>query len=314
METILITGGSGLIGTALCELLSGEGYQVIVLTRSPSSAKRKFRSSISDISFAAWDIKKGTIDEDAFRKADHIVHLAGAGVADKRWSARRKKEIVNSRIKSGELLLQTLRTTAHKVKTIVSSSAIGWYGPDPSIPNLHPFRESDPPDSHFLGETCRLWEESIRPATGLGIRLVILRTGIVFSAKRGAFPEFKKPLRLGLAAILGNGRQVVSWIHIDDICRIYLAAIERTDMQGVYNAVAPEPVSNKMLIQTMARVFRGKNFISLHVPRFAIKIALGEMSVEVLKSATVSCDKLKDTGFDFLYPSLDSALNALNHG
>ena len=313
METILITGGSGLIGTSLCKLLADSGYQVIALTRSPSSAKRKFDPAIKNISFAAWDIDKGRIDEDAILKADHIVHLAGAGVADKRWTRRRKKEIVDSRVKSSELLLNALKRTAHKVKTVASASAIGWYGPDPSIPNPHPFRESDPADNHFLGETCRLWEQSIQPVTDLGIRLVILRAGMVFSAKGGAFPAFKNPLKLGIAPILGNGRQVVSWIHIDDICRLYLAALERADMRGVYNAVAPEQVNNKTLTRAIARFFRSKNFISFHTPRFAIKIALGEMSVEVLKSATVSCDKLRDAGFSFLYPSLDSALNALKN-
>jgi uncharacterized protein len=304
MDTVLITGGTGLIGKALSDILIAKGYQVIILSRS-------LKPSRQHLSFALWDIPKQIIDPEAIRKADHIIHLAGAGVADKRWSDKRKNEIVESRVKSGELLANVLKTQPHQVKTVVSASAIGWYGPDPSIPNPHPFVESDPPASDFLGDTCRVWEQSIDPIANLGIRVVKLRTGIVLSNEGGAFTEFKKPARFGIAAILGSGKQMISWIHIDDLCRMYIAAIENNTLTGAYNAVAPHPVSNKELLLKTAAMMRGKTFIPIHVPSFALKIALGEMSVEVLKSATVSGKKISQTGFSFLFPSCDSAINAL---
>lgn len=273
----------------------------------------KFRPALRNISFALWDINKGQIDKEAIRSADHIIHLAGAGVADKRWSAKRKMEIVNSRVKSGELLVSALMKNENKVKTIVSASGIGWYGPDPHIPNLHPFVEHDPPDKSFLGETCKRWEQSIDPLTRLGKRTVILRMGMVLSNEGGALPEFKKPVKFGIAAILGDGRQRVSWIHIEDACRLYLTALQNRDMHGVYNAVAPEVVTSRELTLTTARIFRGKTFIAMHAPAFALKMALGEMSIEVLKSATVSSGKIRRAGFNFLYPTLESALKNLKN-
>ncbi|MEP7257950.1 MAG: TIGR01777 family oxidoreductase, partial [Flavitalea sp.] len=292
METILITGGTGLIGKTLSQMLIAKGYQVIILSRSAKPPR-------GGLSFAVWDIQNETIDLEVIRKADHIIHLAGAGVADKRWSAKRKREIVDSRVKSGELLVNALKNNNHQVKTLVSSSAIGWYGPDPSIPNPHPFVESDPPAKDFLGEACKVWEQSVQPITQQGIRLVVLRTGIVLSNDGGAFVEFKRPLAFGLATILGSGKQMISWIHIDDLCRIYISAIENNKLQGTYNAVAPHPVSNKEMVLKMASRMRGKTFMSIHVPAFALKIALGEMSIEVLKSATVNSKKISQAGFNF---------------
>ena len=304
MKTVLITGGTGLIGKALSKMLISKGYRVIILSRS-------LKPSRQNLSFAVWDIQHQTIDLEAIRKSDHIIHLAGAGVADKRWSAKRKREIVDSRVKSGELLVNVLKSQPHQVKTLVSASAIGWYGPDPSLPNVHPFVESDPPATDFLGNTCRVWEQSIDPVIQLGIRLVKLRTGIVMSNEGGAFMEFKRPAKFGIATILGSGKQMISWIHIDDLCRMYIAAIENDKLQGAYNAVAPHPVSNKeMLLKTTAMI-RGKAFIPIHVPAFALRIAIGEMSIEVLKSATVSGKKISQTGFAFLFPSCESAINAL---
>src|SRR5262249_52510 len=155
-------------------------------------------SSGDNLQFAEWDIKASKIDIEAIQKADHIINLAGAGVMDKRWNSSYKNEIQHSRIKSSELLVSTLKNYSNKVKTLVTSSAIGWYGPDIIPGNV--FTEADPADKTFLGETCRLWEESIEPVTQLGKRLVKLRTGIVLSNNGGAFPEFKKSLKFGLAA------------------------------------------------------------------------------------------------------------------
>ena len=306
MPNILITGGTGTIGKRLTQLLLAKGHTVTILSRKPAS-----NASVAGIHYALWDVANGMIDVEAVCKADYIVHLAGAGVAEKRWTASRKKEILDSRIQSSALLVQTLRDNKHAVQAVVSASAIGWYGPDTASSKQQGFTEDALPETDFLGNTCKRWEESIDPVTQLGIRLVKLRTGIVLSNDGGAYIEFKKPLRWGIAGIIGGGHQVVSWIHAEDICRMYLYAIEQSAISGVFNAVAPLPVSNKQLTLELARQLRGKFFIPVHVPSFVLKIALGELSIEVLKSTTVSAAKIKATGFQFLYPSIEAAIQGL---
>ena len=261
MATVLITGGTGLIGNALSKLLLEKGYEVIILTRD----SEKQQSKTSDrISYASWDIRKQTIDITSIQKADYIIHLAGAGVADKRWTAARKKEILDSRTKSSALIINALKENDNKVKAIVSASGIGWYGPDPAPGGR--FKEEDPAHNDFLGQTCLQWEQSINPVTTMGKRLVILRTGIVLSKENGALAEFKMPIRFGVAAILGDGKQIISWIHIDDLCRLYLEAIENENLSGVYNAVAPQPVTNKEFTIQLAKAMNGNWFIPIPVP------------------------------------------------
>ncbi|NNV57024.1 TIGR01777 family oxidoreductase [Limnovirga soli] len=306
MQTVIITGGTGLIGTALTPMLLNKGYKVIILTRGTAPA-----STNPQLSYAQWNVNAGTIDANAVAGADYIIHLAGAGVAEKRWSDARKKEILNSRTQSGTLLVKALTEIPNQVQGVISSSAIGWYGADDgAISTIKPFTETEPAATDFLGDTCQQWEESIEPVTKLGKRLAIIRTGIVLSNAGGALAEFKKPLQFGTAAILGGGTQVISWIHIEDICRMYLYALEN-NLQGIYNGVAPAPVSNKLLTLCLAKAMRGNYYIPLHVPAFALKLVLGEMSVEVLKSATVSATKIKQAGFQFLYPSIEAAVTNL---
>jgi len=304
MQTILITGGTGLVGKTLSKYLLNKGYAVIILTRNIPAA-----TTVEGLSYATWNVKKQTLDVAALQKADYIIHLAGAGVVDKKWTAAYKREIVESRTHSSKLIIDNLKAHSHSVKAIISSSAIGWYGEDKQ--QGFAFTEEDPADDSFLGTTCKLWEESIEPATALGIRVCKLRTGIVLSNDGGALVEFKKPITMGVAGILGNGKQVVSWIHIDDLCRMFLFAIENTDMNGSYNAVAPGPVSNKELTLTLAKLMKGSFYVAMHVPEFVLKLMLGTRSTEVLKSTTVSCTKIKNEGFTFLYPGIDAALHEL---
>ena len=310
MATIVITGGTGLIGKALSKALLADGHSIIILTRNVSNALSS--SPIEGLRYAAWDVEKKWIDADAISQADYIIHLAGANVADGRWTVKRKWEIQNSRIQSGETLVQALRTTPNKVKKVIAASAIGWYGPDKTIPNPTPFVETDKVDLSYLGETCLRWENSLEGINDLQIKKVTLRIGIVLTPAGGALKEFLKPLQYGIATIMGNGKQVVSWIHIEDLIALIKYSIANDTLEGVYNAVSPNPVTNENLVKTMAGLpFKNmlKKFsIVIKVPAILLKIGLGEMSVEVLKSATVSSAKIQSTGFNFKYDTIKTAL------
>jgi uncharacterized protein len=296
METILITGGTGLVGKALTRLLLKEGFRVIVLSRKPGAA------GTDNLLYATWDVAKKEIDLAALQQADYIIHLAGAGVMDKKWTAAYKQEIIDSRVQSAQLIADSLKNNPNKVKAVISASAIGWYN-ETAI--LH--TEEEPAASGFLGTTCKLWEESMTPVTALGKRLVTLRIGIVLSKEGGALKEFMQPLQLGVAAILGNGRQIISWIAIDDLCRLFLYAVQNNGMAGVYNAVAPNPVSNKTLTLALAKKMR-RFFIPVYVPSFVLKIMLGGRSIEILKSAAVSSKKTEAAGFGFQFTHIEKAL------
>ena len=309
MARVLITGGTGLVGTAVKNLLLQKGDEVVLLTRS----------TLSKEGYAHWDIDAGTIDATAIAGADYIIHLAGAGVADKRWSVARKQEILDSRTKSSALLVKALQETPNKVKAVISASAIGWYGPDNTNGGNNNiasqgFVETDPSYPDFLGTTCAAWEASIEPVTSPGLqkRLVCLRTGIVLSKHGGALKEFLKPLAVRMAAVLGNGKQMISWIDVRDLAKMFVYAIEHENLSGSYNAVAPSPVSNKTLTKTLASVLYGKFYITTYVPSFVLKIMLGEMSIEVLKSTTVSAQKIQDAGFVFDYPEITKSLSTLD--
>lgn len=300
METVLITGGTGLVGKALSALLLKEGYRVIIVSRNA-----KVAAGNSNLVFAQWDVAKKEIDMAALQQADYIIHLAGAGVMDKKWTAAYKQEIINSRVQSAQLIAASLKNNSNKVKAVISASAIGWYRPSE---NIH--TEEEPADEGFLGTTCKLWEESIQPVKELNKRLVTLRIGIVLSKEGGALKEFIQPLKWGVASILGNGKQIISWISVDDLCRLFLYAIQQEAMNGVYNAVAPNPVSNKILTLTLAKKMR-RFYVPVYVPSFILKIMLGGRSIEILKSAAVSSAKTESTGFCFKNKTIDNALEML---
>lgn len=312
MPTVLITGGTGTVGKRLTQLLLSKGYNVNILSRAKQKADSiQENTNISKIAYFNWDLAKNYIDPLAISSADFIVHLAGAGVADKRWTEQRKKEILLSRTQSCDLLVSALKKVPNNISAVISASAIGWYGPDHANHTNAPFIETAASYKDFLGETCQLWEDAITPITQLEKRLVILRTGIVLSNEGGALVEFKKPLKLKTAAILGNGQQMISWIHIDDLCNQYIFAIENQQVEGVFNAVAPNPVSNEKLTLALAKKMAGSFFLKIHVPAFLLKMVLGEMSIEVLKSTTVSAQKIKSIGYQFNYPTTDTALKHL---
>ena len=317
METVLITGGTGMIGKALTQALIERGFNVIILTRHIND-KQKTKNPVrpghpggDKLSYAVWDVEKQTLDKNVFAKADYIVHLAGANFADKRWNEEVKKEIVNSRVDSAKLIVESLKTIPNKVKIVISASGISWYGAD-DVNMSKPFTETDPSANDFMAETCKQWEAAIEPASFLGKRLIKFRIGPVLSSDGGAYAEFKNPIKFGVAGIIGNGKQILSWIHIDDLVRAILFSMETEQMEGVYNAVSPKPVSNKELILEIAKS-TGKFYVPIPAPSFALKIVFGEMIGEILKSTTVSSEKLQKAGFIFQYPEIESAILQLSH-
>lgn len=307
MPTVVITGGTGMVGQQLTRLLVEKGYEVLLMSRRSG----EMQVGAISIRLVQWNLQQQTIDADAIRKADHIIHLAGAGVADKRWTARRKQEILDSRIQSSRLIVKALKEIPNTVQSVISASAIGWYGPDEANITSGSFTEEMPAYNDYLGNTCKAWEESITPVSVLGKRLVKLRIGIVLSETGGALAEFKKPLKGGIAAILGSGKQIISWVHVQDLCNMFLFALENRTMEGSFNAVAPNPVSNKVLTLTLARQKNGSWYIPFYVPALLLKLMLGEMSIEVLKSTTVSSRKIEGEGFEFEYPHIEIALRNL---
>jgi len=310
MPTVVIPGGSGLLGSAISKFLASKGYEVIILTRS--TPKSRLDSNGSKIRFAQWDTVNQTIEAGVIENADAIINLAGASVAEKRWTEKRKKELIESRVNAGETIVKALRETPNKVSVVINASGIGWYEEDKeSTKQSKGFVETDPHASNFLGTTCQKWESSIAPVKELGKRLIILRIGLALSKEGGALKEFLTPVKFGVAAILGSGKQIYSWIHVDDLCEVMLWMIENKTLNGVYNAVSPFPVSNRNLMHELAHEVKGSFYIPFYVPSFLLKMIFGELSVEVLKSTTVNNEKLSATGFVFQFPDLKTALNDL---
>ena len=299
-QTILITGGTGLVGSRITELLLKTGNQVRYLSRTPGTKQH-------GITAYAWDVEKQTIDEEAFKGVDSIIHLAGAGVADKKWTPQRKKEILESRTASTSLLRNTLNSIDHHVKTFVSASAIGYYGWNSG--GVWKKEESRFGDD-FLATVTKAWEEEADQIGALGLRVVKLRIGIVLSTEGGALAELIKPIKLGVGAPLGGGDQYMSWIHVDDLANMFIHAAEHAELEGVYNAVAPNPETNEVVTKTAAEVLNKPCFMP-NVPGFVIKLMLGQRAAMVLGGSRVSADKIMSSGFNFQYPDLEPALQDL---
>ncbi|NHE59125.1 TIGR01777 family oxidoreductase [Cyclobacterium plantarum] len=297
MQKILITGGSGLIGKAITQLLEEQGKEVAWLSRNPEKYAQKAYY---------WDPVQYKIDQESLYWAEGIIHLAGEGVADKRWTESRKKDILESRVKSSRLLFEELEKVKDKPKAFVSSSAVGYYGFDTGDKLIY---EGEPPGRDFLAKVVKEWESEVEKIQEIKIRTVIFRTGIVLAKDGGALKEMLKP---PVAAPLGSGRQYMSWIHLQDLARMFIFALENHGLSGIYNAVGPVPVTNSVLTERAAS-FKDKPFVKIGVPAFALKLLLGEMAQMVLGGNRVSSEKIEGTGFKFNYGDLNQALQQIFH-
>jgi uncharacterized protein (TIGR01777 family) len=293
---ILITGGTGLIGRALTEKLGSEGHTVAILSRSGGDF--------------TWNVKKHYMDPLALQNVDAIVHLAGAGIAEKRWSVARKKEIVDSRVESARLLVDTLANNNHQVKTVVSASGIGYYGSDTGETNC---TETSNPGVDFVAECTQEWEKSVDPFTDQGIRVVKLRTGLVMASQGGIFRVLTRPVYWFIGAILGTGKQWQSWIHMDDLVEIFHQSLINSSAAGVYNAVAPEPIRHGDMIRMIAKKLK-RPLIFPAIPTWFLKIILGEMADLVTGGNLVSSQKIqKELTFTFKFTSFAEAIKKLTY-
>ena len=295
MEKVLITGGSGLIGRRLSFLLKSRGYEVRILSRS-NNPKNSYKTFL-------WNISEKTINDSAFEDLNHIIHLAGAGIADKRWSEKRKKEIIASRVASTNLLYNTVKRLKTPLDSFISASATGYYG---AITSETIFEEKDKPAKDFLGKVCSLWEDSIFQFNEIKIRTVALRTGIVLSKDGGALKKMKTPI----ITSLGNGKQYMPWIHIDDLCELYIKAIEDQEFKGAFNAVSSEHISNLSFSKKISKIFNHP-FLAIGAPSFILQIVFGEMSTIILNGSRISANKIKQAGFKFKFENLEKALKNL---
>ncbi len=302
VASILITGASGLVGTQLTDLLLKKGYRVAHLGRSARSGR---------VPSFVWNVKKRTVDRTALNGIDTIIHLAGAGVADKRWIPERKKEILESRTESSLLLYETLKNEDHHVKAVISASAIGIYGF--GLDDNVIMREETKPGTDYLSDVVVQWEHAVDQIGSLGIRVAKIRIGIVLSEKGGALQEMSQPIKLWVGSPLGTGRQLLSWIHINDLCEMFVKGVEDNSMSGAYNAVSIHPATNREMTNLIAKVLH-KPLWAPAVPAFVLRLVVGEMADIVLNGSNVSPEKIQSSGFQFQFTDLEAALRDLFKG
>ncbi len=298
MKRVVISGGTGMIGSHLSDLIAGEGYEVVHLTRTVREGG-KYRTY-------AWDPRKGYCDRDAFREGDVIIHLSGANIGARPWSRSRRKEIISSRTATAELIYRSSVGAGARPSVYVTASGINIYG---SKTTERVFSEDDPPAVDFLAETCRLWEAAAESFAAAGTRVVKIRTAVVLAPAGSALSKITLPARAGLIVRLGPGSQYFPWIHVDDLCRIYLKAVNEATMTGPYNAAAPDHITHDMLMAEVARQ-KGLPVFLPHMPAWMLKAILGEMSVILTGGSRISSEKLRESGFRFLHPDIASALKA----
>ncbi len=296
MATILIGGGTGLIGKRLCELLTERKHNVKLLSRSPkpNAAYPTFK----------WNPIAGQIDDKALDGVDVVINLAGAGIADKAWTAKRKKLIIDSRVKSNELLVDSLLAKKQKVKVFISASAVGYYGHrrEEKLPE-----SAAPGNDGFLSESCILWEASAEKAATICERLAIVRIGVVLSTKGGALEKMLLPFNFGMGNYFGDGTAYMPWIHIDDISQLFIKTVEDDKMEGVFNGAAPEEATGKEVAVAIKKA-KGSFALIMPVPALVLKIGMGERVTMLTNSARVVPQKTLAAGFKFQYPELLPAL------
>ena len=296
-KNVLISGGSGFIGKHLTNLLIVNGFSVSILSRSD-------KQNTSDITYYKWDIATHFIEEEAVIKADYILHLAGENIAEKPWTAKRKEEILQSREESIQLIYDVLKKNNKKLNAFVSASGVGIYG---AINGEQICTENTPPENDFLGSTCQKWEFAADTIGDLQIRVVKIRTGLVLGKEDGFLKKLTPIFKMRLGSALGSGKQYMPWIHVNDLCAIYLEAIKNSDMKGAYNAAIFDNTTNTVFSKTLAKVY-GYSLWLPNVPAFLIKMALGEMAQIILKGRRVSPQKMIKTGFEFQFTVLEEAL------
>lgn len=296
MTTVLISGGSGLIGSHLCQKLSESGYNVAILSRS-GNQNTAFPSFV-------WNPEKHEIDIEATANTDYIIHLAGLGIGEKKWTKDRKQRIIDSRVNSAQLIYDNIKVNNHNIKAFITASAIGYYG---SVSCETIFTETDPPANDFQGDCCRKWEEAADLFKASDIRTVKIRTGVVLTKKGGALAKMIIPIKMGIGSALGNGKQYMPWIHIDDLCGIYIKAIEDAELKGAYNGVAPEHITNDAFTFTLAKFLKRPYFFP-NIPAFILKLIFGDLSEIFLKGSRISSAKITKSGYHFCYPDLENAL------
>ncbi|WP_294299803.1 TIGR01777 family oxidoreductase [uncultured Chryseobacterium sp.] len=296
-EIVLITGANGLIAKELSKRLEKE-YTVRFLTR-----KKQHENEFE------WNTNAGTIDENALENVSHIIHLAGAGIAEKRWTEERKKEIISSRVGSAGLMLKALQRKNQKLKSFVSASGINYYGTETTEKI---FTEKDGPGNDFLSKVTVVWEQAADEFKNRNVaeRVVKLRTGVVLSEKEGALKKMLPTIKAGIGSPLGTGKQYLPWIHIQDICAMYEFALKNSELDGPFNAVAPEYATNEDLTEKTAQVLKKPLFMP-NVPGFILKLIFGELSVAVLEGSRASAEKIEKAGFRFMFPNLKEALKDL---
>jgi len=297
-KNVLLTGGTGFIGKHLTDVLIENGFTVSILSRSD-------RKNTPSITYYKWNLKDNFIDRDAILNADYIVHLAGEGIVEKRWTKRRKKAILESRTKPVQLILSILKENNKTLDAFVSASAVGIYG---AFTSQEICTENTPPANDFLGMTCQKWEADADQITTLGIRTVKIRTGIVLGKGEGFLKKITPGFKAGFGAILGSGKQYIPWIHVEDLCQIYLKAIVDTDMQGAYNATITDNTTNATLSRILAHLY-GYTIWLPNIPAFLIRLGLGKMSIAVLEGQRISSEKIQKAGFEFQYTDIETTLS-----
>ena len=297
--TVLITGGSGLIGKVITRRLLERGYAVRWLVRDPSKAH------VHGVSAYRWNIGEGYLDPAALEGTDAIIHLAGENIGGGRWTKQRKKLLMESRTGSTALLARMLTETPGQVRTFLSASAIGFYGDRPASELI---TETSTPGDDFLAQVTKAWEAATVAIALSGRRVITVRIGIVLSANGGALQELARPVKWFVGSPLGSGDQVMSWIHEEDLAGAFIHLLEHEETSGVYNAVAPEPVTNRVLVTAIGHALN-RPVLLPPVPALVLKLLLGELSLMVLAGSRVSGKKLEASGYAFRFREVAAALS-----